>query len=131
MHECRPEHRHSGTLLTAAQNFAGLYNSAGTLIGTSADQSAAWTTAGVYTTPLAGGPFSLPAGFYWVACLSNSTGTPPSLIRTTNLTAGFANQGLTAAQSRYATNGTGTTLPGSITPASNVQVVNQYWAALS
>lgn len=121
----------AGVTLTAAENFAGLYNSSGTLIGTSADQSAVWTTAGLYVMALSGGPFVLPAGFYWVAAVSNFTGTGPGLGRTTNLTAPLANAGLANSTARFATNGTGTTLPGSITPASNVQVVTEYWAALS
>jgi hypothetical protein len=112
----------AGVGLTAAQNFAGLYSSAGVLLGSSADQSAVWTTIGAYAMPFAGGPVSLPAGFYWVAAVANAATTLPSLTRQSALaTAAVANAGFTAATARFATSGGGlTALPASITPSSNV-----------
>ena len=132
----------AGTLLTASENFAGLYAgqtaggyTAGHLIGTSADQSTAWATAGYYPMALASGPFALVPGFYWVAILANSSGGTsacPAFTRTINQNAGIANLGLAAASSRYANTGTGdTTLPASFTPSGLTQAGVGWWAGLS
>jgi hypothetical protein len=124
-----------GSGLTSGQNFAGLYNSSGTLIGTSADQTTTWNTGGsggLKTIPLTGGPFACPAGFYWVALLSNeSAGTPAAFGRAGNLSSTLQNAGLSAATLRWCTNGTGTSLPSTITPSSNSANSSAYWAALS
>jgi hypothetical protein len=120
-----------GSSLTAGQNFAGLYNSAGTLVGTSADQTTPWAGTGLMTMPLTGGPFNLAAGFYWVALLSNASVTPATFARSTQAAAGTPNAGLAVSAARFAANGSGTTLPASITPASNTLTSLPYWAALS
>jgi hypothetical protein len=106
--------------LTANQNFAGIYSSAGTLLGSSAAGSldSKVTSTGVITQALSG-PVSLGPGFYWVSLLFNGT-TPPVVAVAAN-SALNANTGLTAAAYRFAANGTGTTLPASITPSSNTQ----------
>ena len=69
-----------GTTLTASENYAGLYNSAGTLIGATADQSTAWSTAGNAGTfrvmALAGGPYALSTGFCWAAFTSSGSTLP-------------------------------------------------------
>jgi hypothetical protein len=104
---------------TANQNFVGIYNSAGTLLGSSAAGSldGKLTTGNVVTQPLAA-PVSLGPGFYWIAVLVNSSGTAVLLAEAAN-NATNGNTGLTAATYRWATNGTGTTLPSTITPSSN------------
>ena len=119
------------TGITANQNFAGLYNSSGILVAS--------TTAGVMDTPIAGttsatvalsSTYSAAAGFYWVALLVNAT-SPPSLLRASanNL---FPDQGNSASQFRFATNGTGTSLPSTITPSSNTHTnALQFWVAIS
>lgn len=126
-----------GATLTANQNFAGLYNSSGTLIASTADQSTNWTSATAFTIQemaLAGGPYNLSAGFYWVALLSNGT-TPPAFVRGTTASTpkNWANQHLTAATFRYANlSGAQTSLPGSFTPSSNLNTIIQaYWVALT
>lgn len=123
----------AGGTLTASENFAGLYNSAGTLIGTSADQTTAWGSAGagLKTMALAGGPFTLPAGMYWVALVANGT-TSPAFGRNVNNVAGLVNGANSAATSRYGGILSGqTSLPGSITPSSITQQGVGFWAALS
>ncbi|HEY6276022.1 MAG TPA: hypothetical protein VIX86_06790 [Streptosporangiaceae bacterium] len=121
-----------GSTLTSGQCFAGLYSSAGTLIGASADQSVAWAaTTGLYTSALASGPFAAGPGFVWVALMFNGT-TGPAAGRA--LAAGFAtsNLGFAAAVSRYAHgNVTGTTSLPTQTPASLTATATQYWCALS
>lgn len=118
-----------GSGLTANQNFAGLYNSAGTLVAATANQTAAWAGTGLMTMPLAAGPFALTPGFYWVALLSNGT-TPPTFSRSAQASGAASNTGLAAASYRFAANGTGTSL-ASITPSSNTATSLPYWAALS
>lgn len=105
--------------LTANQNFAGIYSSAGALLGSSAAGSldSKVTSTGVITQALAS-PVACGPGFYWVALMFN--GTTPPIVATAPNSLVNANTGLTAAFYRWATNGTGTTaLPASITPSSN------------
>jgi hypothetical protein len=63
---------------------------------------------------LTGGPYTLPAGFYWVAVVSNGT-TQPGWARTGSGNASVMNGGLTSASYRGATANVGqTTLPGTL-----------------
>lgn len=122
----------AGATLTAGQNFAGLYNASGTLLSATADQATAWSTGGVglKTMALTTQQVNLPAGTYYVALLANGT-TAPQPARITGLNSSMLNLGLTAATARYATGPTGTTLPASITMASNAFSATAYWAAVS
>lgn len=121
----------AGLSLTANESFAGLYNSSGTLIGATADQSTAWTSgsAVMKTMALVGGPYALSTGYYWVGIVSNG-GTPPTLGRWSSFALGSSNAGLAAAGYRWATNGTGTAL-ANITPSANTSYQQQIWAGLS
>ncbi len=119
----------AGATLTAGQNFVGLYNSSGTRLAVSADQSANWTTAGVKTIPLTA-PQTLAVGSYYVAILAVGT-TPPTFAMgaggSTNI-----NVGLTTGTARFLTGPTGqTSLPASITLGSQTQSTGGRWAALS
>lgn len=117
----------AGSGLTSGQSFMGLYGSDGTLIGSTADQSTAFASAGVKTAALSSGPFSITGGpgvFVWAALVSNGT-TPPKPIGNSVGVVGLANMGLTAATYRGAYNGTAATaLPSSITPSSNSTTSN-------
>lgn len=64
---------------------------------------------------------ALPQGRYWIALL-NTTGTTTTAAAASNAGAANlgANMGTDTAHMRFATNGTGATLPATITPASNV-----------
>lgn len=121
----------AGTGLTASQNWAGLYNSAGTLLSQTADQTTAWASTGMKTMALAA-PQSVAAGNYYVAFVSNGT-TPPQMPRGSSLGIGadLLNVGLTAATGRYATAGTVTTLPASVTMASRTLAARAWWVAVS
>jgi hypothetical protein len=120
----------AGSGLTSNQNFAGLYRSDGTRVGITADQTTPWATAGLQTMALAGGPFALTAGFYWVAMMS--VGTTPPIVLSASGTFRASNAGTAVSVARYATNGTGqTALPASITPGSNSLLSPAVWAALS
>lgn len=119
-----------GATATAGQNWVGLYNAAGTRLATTG-VDADITTTGLKTTTITGQ--ALVPGFYWVAMVFNA-GTAPTIARATG-SAGLTtalNMGLTAAQFRYAINGTAqTTLPATITPASNVGTgFGGPWAAI-
>lgn len=122
----------AGSGLTSGQNFAGLYDSSGTLIAVTADQTVTWANGtGAKTTALVGGPYSLPAGAYYGALLANGT-TPPQFIRGHAISSSTLNIGLTAATGRYLTSGTGqTALPASIALGSASFDFRAWWLALS
>ena len=110
-------HTAGGSGATAGQNFAGLYNSSGTLLSSVGIDSNI-TTNGPQSPSLAVAQ-PVTAGRYWVALLVNAT-SPPTLARTLGASATANNLNLSGATLRYCTNGTGlTALPSSITPASN------------
>jgi len=118
--------------LTAGQNFAGLYNSAGTQVAVTADQSAAWAAGGeknmAFTVP-----YAAAAGTYYVAYLSNGA-SPIAPVRSVNSTFvnTFINHGLTASTARWSTGPAAqTTLPASITMASRTLIGTAYFAGLS
>ena len=130
-----------GTLggnLTSGENFAGLYDSSGNLIGSSADQTAIWNTGGstgLKTIALSGGPFAVSAGFADVALMSNwtSTGPAPSFGRAQNFNATISNPGLSVTGARWATSASSgtTSLPSPTTPSSNSYAQVSYFAGLS
>ncbi|MGA4942140.1 hypothetical protein [Streptomyces cinereoruber] len=121
----------AGSSLTAGQSLVGLYSSTGTLLAQSADQSASWTSTGAKSVPLAS-PVSVTAGYYVVGVMSNGT-TPPSLLRGSNASigAGFANIGLSTADSRFSTHGAGlTALPSSVSMGSRTPATAAMWVGL-
>jgi hypothetical protein len=121
----------AGVGLTAGQCFAGIYNSAGTRVGVTADQSTAWLTTGPKTMALTAPIAAAPAGMYYVALLTNG-GTSPAFARDFNDTPGTANVGLTAATFRFATGPTvQTSLPASITMSSRLTSSQTFFAALA
>jgi hypothetical protein len=118
----------AGTGLTAGGCFAGLYTSGGSLIATTADQSAAWASAGTKIMALTASQ-ALAAGDYYVAFYATGT-TAPAFARAS---AAFSiiNTNLGNPQSRWATGALGltTALPAS---AGTIQSTsNSWWAALS
>ena len=123
--------------VTLTHSYLGLYTSAGTLIGQTADQSTAWAIPNLYTPytiALVGGPFVVTPlaanDFVWGALYIGTAGTLPKFM-------GFANAGITLAgttasrarQGHYAVANTAT-LP-SITPASITQANVQIWLGIN
>jgi hypothetical protein len=111
--------------LTTGENFAGLYNSSGSLVAVTADQTSNWTTSGNANTSLAmsltvqsGFTLSpLPAGDYWVGLLANGTGGPAVCLGSAN--SSMVNFGVTASTATAGfKSGAGTSMPASITPSS-------------
>jgi hypothetical protein len=119
----------AGITPTAGQSFLGLYNAAGTLVATTADAGTALTGTSLISVPLTA-PYVAVAGEYWVAVMVNFA-TAPLLARASNQNIfGTFSLGATAANRRFAINGTAlTALPGSITPASNATATTgqTYW----
>ncbi|MFR9794692.1 hypothetical protein ACL02U_02135 [Streptomyces sp. MS06] len=119
-----------GSGLTAGQNLAGLYDSAGTLLSGTADQSGSWTSAGHKAIALSTAQDVGP-GVYYVAFLANGT-TPPPLLRGHSYSSSTLNAGLTAANARFLTSGTGqTALPASVALGSGDTDYVSRWAAVS
>lgn len=119
----------AGVTLTAGQNFAGLYNSSGTLLSATADQSAVWNTAGSKTMALVT-PQTLAVGNYYVALLGN--GATPATFATGAGASSVTNQALTTGTSRFLTSGAAqTVLPASITLGAGTPNNGARWAALT
>jgi len=122
----------AGSGLTAAQNFVGIYNAAGTRIAVSADQTAAFGGTGLVTAAMTA-PVAVTPGPYYLTFLCNGT-TPPILARGAVAGSGAStvNFGLTAATGRYATGPAAqTSLPASITMASRTLSAICMWAVVS
>lgn len=119
-----------GAGLVAGQNFAGLYDSLGTLLSATADQTANWGTVGFKEMALTA-PQAVSPGFYYVAVVSNA-GTTPSFARGSALTSSIANAKLTATNGRFTTGPAGqTSLPASIVMAARTLTGNTLWVAVS
>lgn len=120
----------AGVTLTAGQNFAALYDSAGNRVGVTADQTAAWGSAGNKTMALTV-PYLAATGFYWVALLSNGT-TAPQFVRTPTSLSGLNNLGATVATAFSGTFGAAqTTAPATITPGTIAFNSVTYFTAVS
>ncbi|MGY4960366.1 hypothetical protein [Streptomyces sp. 900105245] len=119
------------TGLTAGQCVVGLYDSSGNRLAVSADQAAAWATAGLKTAAIT--PQTLAVGSYYVAILANFSGTAPQFATGAGHGQGaLLNAGLTVAASRFLNTAAGNTaLPATITLGSATQQSGSRWAALS
>jgi hypothetical protein len=107
----------SGGTASRSANTVILYDSTGAFVAAAADQASSWNSTGVKTMALGHSVTLSNTKIYYAAVLCTGT-TPISPSRAA--LASLANVGLTAANLKYATNGTGLTkLPGSITPGSN------------
>lgn len=121
----------AGVTATAGQNWVGLYDSTGARLAQTGVDTDAGTGTGLKTTTITGQALA-PGSFYWVAFLFNGA-TPPTVARATTGVAAMAvaNAGTTAATMRFATGGTAqTTLPSTITPASNAAALITLWTAV-
>lgn len=120
----------AGATLTASQNLAALYDGSKNLVGTTGDQSTAWTSVGTKTMALTGGPYAISANsFYYVAYFANGT-TRPSFGRLgSNL--GGMNGLLSSANSRFASSSTGRTTSMPATLGAFTATNLAYWVAVS
>jgi hypothetical protein len=118
----------AATGVVAGQNFAGLYDSDGGRLAT-VGIDAAIASSGVTEVAIAPGALAA-ASFVWAAIVVNATGAPQLHRMSSTTTPPNAN--LSAAVLRNAVNGVGqTSLPASITPASNSGTgAITWWGAL-
>lgn len=120
----------AGSGLTSNRNFVGLYDSSGTRLALSADQTTAFGSTGFKTIALTAAQ-TLAVGSYYVAVLTGGT-TPPKLLRGHSFSASGLNANLTGGTGRFLTSGTGlTALPTSVTLSSASTDFVARWAALS
>jgi hypothetical protein len=130
----------AGATLTTGDCWALLFDSAGTLIGQSADQHTIWATAGVggsatagtaLTASSAGSLTGLPAGTYYGAVVA--TGSTLPTFATCGAPQAAFNAGHAAAASRSAILATSVTAtPADVTPSSFTQAGSlPIWLALS
>lgn len=120
----------AGSSLTAGQCFAALFTAAGVLVGQSADQAASWASAGLKTMALAGGPYPLAAGDYYVGVWFNGT-TGPAIVRHTGVSNNLSSAGQSAPnlETCSADAGVTTTAPNPFGAQTATGV--EYWYALS
>lgn len=128
----------AGSGATSLANcFVGLYNSSGTQVGFSSDQSTNWQSTGIKSialTQTGTGTLNLSAGFYWLVQLVGTQSTTNVQFSHTGTLASFVNANLSASTFRTGTNGSAlSALPGSFTPSSNTTTnfTAYYWGALS
>jgi hypothetical protein len=124
--------------VTITHSFLALYNSAGTIIGQTADQSTAWMgggALGLYTLPLVGGPYlCAPLGandFLWAAFYCGTGATRPSFSQSQGSNS-IPVAGCTTARLRCAyINQSNTATLGNISPAGLTALAAPYWMAIS
>jgi hypothetical protein len=99
----------AGVGLTANRCFAALYDAAGNLLSQTADQSAAWLSAGLKTMPLAVAQ-QIPAGNFYVGLMYAGT-TSPTLPRGSNVNTATVNMNTSGLGLRSFTVGAALTAP--------------------
>lgn len=128
----------SGSGLTSGQNLAGLYDSSGSLLASTADQTTAWGNSGLQTMALTGAPIAIAGGpdVYVYAALLTNGGTSPAFGKVTISGGGLTwpvTVGMPSTRARFfrtASNGN-TSLPSTITLSSAVADSQSVWAGLS
>lgn len=122
----------AGATLTAGQNFMGLYNSLGQLLGITADLTIPFATAQYLASALTT-PVMCPAARYYVAQLSNGTTTPTLMtgFQTSVNGVNVGNVGLATGVSRFLVGPTlQTTLPATINLGAQSPAGSPRWAAI-
>lgn len=121
----------AGATLTAGRNFAALFSPAGARIAQTADQATAWTSTTTKTMPLAGGPYSLPAGTYRVGFWYTGTTAPTFLRASAFGSSQLANLGLSSPNLRVGFADTGLTTTAPATMGTQTGDSTAWWVALS
>lgn len=111
--------------------YLGVYDTAGTLRGATADISSSLMSGATAKALPLGTPFSAGAGTYFIAMLLNGTWTTNSLTFKASGAGISVNAGLTAPNLRYSNIGTSqTSLPGSLTLSSqSTSIINTGWGS--
>lgn len=113
--------------VVSGQNWISLFDQNGTLLR-SIGVDARLTTTGAWAETIA--DLAVTPGNYWVGFLFNCTTTMPAVYRAGDLSATLLNINSISSNRRFATNGTGKTVPGNITVSSNAAAQFSYWAAV-
>lgn len=122
----------AGSSLVAGQNFAGLYDAAGTRLGVTADQTAAWGTTGLKSMALTAPVVTTPNAAYWVALVYNGASLSFAASSSVSGFNDLINANLAPATARYTIGPVGqTSLPASITMAARTNSSQSTWAAVS
>lgn len=119
----------AGTSLTTGQNFAALYNAAGSLLSATADLTTTFGTAGGYLVPLTTSQ-PVTAGYVYVGIYFNGTGTALAA-GAGDAPTGLLNFNLTNAASLYATANTGLTTAPPSTLGTLTPVTDGIWASVA
>lgn len=121
----------AGATLTSGQNLLGLYNASGTRVALTADQTTAWGSTGIKSAAFTGS-YAAAAGTYFVAILAVGT-TPPAFGVNSVLSGGLAANANLSVSTGRALNGptAQTSLPASITMASNTFGTAMFWVGVS
>ncbi|WP_328620734.1 hypothetical protein [Streptomyces sp. NBC_00354] len=111
--------------------YLGVYNSSGTLMGTTADISSSLMTSAIAKPLALASPFTAPPGFYYIAMLLNGTWATNSLTFKATGAGISVNAGLSAGALRFSNILTGqTSLPSSLTLSSqSTSIINTGWAS--
>lgn len=120
----------AGSGFVAGQNFMGIYDSSGHLLGETADLSTVWSTAGPVVAPIVGGPIAIAAGFVFVAILTNAS-TAPAFRSIGQQTTGV-NDLLTPATFAVGAQNNGfTSLPATLNLAASTSDNKCWWVGLN
>jgi hypothetical protein len=120
----------AGATLTASQNFAGIYSGT-TLVGTTADQSAAWVgSTGLVTMPLVS-PVTVGEGDVYVALFYNGTTAPTFASAAPTTRSEVLNAGLVSPNLRFSKANAGATTALPATMTAQTAVAGALWVALS
>jgi hypothetical protein len=124
----------AGATLTANSCFAGIYDSSGSLLMQTADQSAAWTSTGLKTMSVSGGPVTIAGGpgvWVWASIITTGT-TRPKFAAILNTTLDVnVNLAATDGWVNGFKSSVGTSLPASITLTDYSANPQPMWTALS
>jgi hypothetical protein len=120
-----------GVTLTSGQNKAAFFNSAGTLMGTSVDQSTAWSTSGStgYKACNLVTPVAIAAGYYDIVFWANGS-TAPSFARAGNSSANNAGLPLDQTLKFFKTSDTSVTTDAPTTLGTKTADNPAWWASL-
>lgn len=114
---------------TLANCFAGLYDSAGTLLSGSANQATSWQSTGVKAVALTTAQVVAAGSTYYVGVVVGSAVAVPALHLA--VFSAVAMAGETAAPYRWMTSGSSlTALPASVALGSGAQLALTFWAGL-
>lgn len=123
----------AGSNLTAGQNFAGIYSTAGALLGQTADMTTVWNTTGVKDMPLTASVTPPGNEIYVVVLARSSTSANPQIAQSSNSSPGvLLNYGMTVTNLRCFQNASGsyTTLPATLPTLQGYSNMALYWAAV-